>query len=61
MHPEEYLRVLRPFAASDDLRLSSVPLSLDPAAAAAAAAAHAAAAAAYFHPAYLHHPMSLPR
>lgn len=62
MHPEEYLRVLRPFAASDELRLSSVPLSLDPAAAAAAAAAHAAAAAAaYFHPAYLHHPLSLPR
>lgn len=59
IHPEEYLRVLRPFAASDDLRLSSVPLSLDPAAAAAAAAAHAAAA--YFHPAYLHHPLSLPR
>lgn len=64
MHPEEYLRVLRPFAASDDLRLSSVPLSLDPAAAAAAAAhaaAAATAAAAYFHPAYLHHPLSLPR
>lgn len=60
MHPEEYLRALRPFAASDDLRLSSVPLSLDPAAA-AAAAAHAAATAAYFHPAYLHHPLSLPR
>ncbi|XP_029697786.1 genetic suppressor element 1-like isoform X1 [Takifugu rubripes] len=60
MHPEEYLRALRPFATSDDLRLSSVPLSLDPAAA-AAAAAHAAATAAYFHPAYLHHPLSLPR
>ncbi|KAM9854688.1 genetic suppressor element 1-like [Aulostomus maculatus] len=56
--PEEYLRALRPFATSDDLRLTSVPLSLDPA---AAAAAHAAAAAAYYHPAYLHHPLSLPR
>lgn len=56
--PEEYLRALRPFATSDDLRLSSLPLSLDPA---AAAAAHAAAAAAYYHPAYLHHPLSLPR
>ncbi|KAM8862089.1 genetic suppressor element 1-like isoform 1-T1 [Synchiropus picturatus] len=54
--PEEYLRALRPFATSDDLRLTSVPLSLDP-----AAAAHAAAAAAYYHPAYLHHPLSLPR
>ncbi|XP_022057531.1 genetic suppressor element 1-like isoform X1 [Acanthochromis polyacanthus] len=54
--PEEYLRALRPFAASDDLRLTSLPLSLDP-----AAAAHAAAAAAYYHPAYLHHPLSLPR
>ncbi|TMS04993.1 Genetic suppressor element 1 [Larimichthys crocea] len=54
--PEEYLRALRPFATSDDLRLSSLPLSLDP-----AAAAHAAAAAAYYHPAYLHHPLSLPR
>ncbi|XP_074533862.1 genetic suppressor element 1-like isoform X2 [Halichoeres trimaculatus] len=53
--PEEYLRALRPFTASDDLRLSSLPLSLDP-----AAAAHAAAAA-YYHPAYLHHPLSLPR
>ncbi|XP_078478434.1 LOW QUALITY PROTEIN: genetic suppressor element 1-like [Lampetra planeri] len=56
--PEQYLRALRPFATSDDLRLTSVPLSLDPAA--AAAAAHAAAAAAYYHPAYLHHPL-LPR
>ncbi|XP_071357772.1 genetic suppressor element 1-like isoform X2 [Trachinotus anak] len=55
--PEEYLRALRPFATSDDLRLTSLPLSLDP----AAAAAHAAAAAAYYHPAYLHHPLSLPR
>lgn len=54
--PEEYLRALRPFATSDDLRLTSLPLSLDP-----AAAAHAAAAAAYYHPAYLHHPLSLPR
>ncbi|KAF0041231.1 hypothetical protein F2P81_007129 [Scophthalmus maximus] len=55
--PEEYLRALRPFATSDDLRLASLPLSLDPAAAAHAAAA----AAAYYHPAYLHHPLSLPR
>ncbi|XP_058501803.1 genetic suppressor element 1-like isoform X2 [Solea solea] len=54
--PEEYLRTLRPFATSDDLRLTSLPLSLDP-----AAAAHAAAAAAYYHPAYMHHPLSLPR
>ncbi|XP_028440374.1 genetic suppressor element 1-like isoform X1 [Perca flavescens] len=54
--PEEYLRALRPFATSEDLRLTSLPLSLDP-----AAAAHAAAAAAYYHPAYLHHPLSLPR
>ncbi|XP_017261512.1 genetic suppressor element 1 isoform X2 [Kryptolebias marmoratus] len=54
--PEEYLRALRPFATSDDLRLASLPLSLDP-----AAAAHAAAAAAYYHPAYLHHPLSLQR
>ncbi|XP_029379382.1 genetic suppressor element 1-like isoform X2 [Echeneis naucrates] len=53
--PEEYLRALRPFATSDDLRLTSLPLSLDP------AAVHAAAAAAYYHPAYLHHPLSLPR
>lgn len=53
--PEEYLRALRPFATSDDLRLTSLPLSLDP------TAAHAAAAAAYYHPAYLHHPLSLPR
>ncbi|XP_026167537.1 genetic suppressor element 1-like isoform X2 [Mastacembelus armatus] len=60
--PEEYLRALRPFTTSDDLRLTSLPLSLDPAAAAAhAAAAAAAAAAAYYHPAYLHHPLSLPR
>lgn len=66
MHPvvpsgavsEEYLRALRPFGTSDDLRLTSLPLSLDPAAAAAHAAA---AAAAYYHPAYLHHPLSLPR
>ncbi|XP_029289196.1 genetic suppressor element 1-like [Cottoperca gobio] len=54
--PEEYLRALRPFATSDDLRLASLPLTLDP-----AVAAHAAAAAAYYHPAYMHHPMSLPR
>ncbi|XP_034442949.1 genetic suppressor element 1-like isoform X2 [Hippoglossus hippoglossus] len=54
--PEEYLRALRPFATSDDLRLTSLPMTLDP-----AAAAHAAAAAAYYHPAYLHHPLSLPR
>ncbi|KAM4573187.1 genetic suppressor element 1-like isoform 1-T1 [Odontesthes bonariensis] len=53
--PEEYLRALRPFTTSDDLRLTSLPLGLDP-----AAAAHAAAAA-YYHPAYLHHPLSLPR
>ncbi|XP_034540837.1 genetic suppressor element 1-like [Notolabrus celidotus] len=53
--PEEYLRALRPFTTSDDLRLTSLPMSLDP-----AAAAHAAAAA-YYHPAYLHHPLSLPR
>ncbi|KAM3609683.1 uncharacterized protein V6R79_018466 [Siganus canaliculatus] len=56
--PEEYLRALRPFATSDDLRLTSLPLGLDPTAAAAHAAA---AAAAYYHPAYLHHPLSLPR
>ncbi|XP_041853483.1 genetic suppressor element 1-like isoform X2 [Melanotaenia boesemani] len=55
--PEEYLRALRPFPTSDDLRLTSLPLSLDP----AAAAAHAAAAAAFYHPAYLHHPLSLQR
>lgn len=55
--PEEYLRVLRPFATPDDLRLTSVPLGLDPSAAAHAAAA----AAAYYHPAFLHHPLSLPR
>ncbi|XP_054589123.2 genetic suppressor element 1 isoform X1 [Nothobranchius furzeri] len=54
--PEEYLRALRPFATSDDLRLTSLPLSLDP-----TVAAHAAAAAAYYHPAYLHHPLSLQR
>ncbi|XP_068459491.1 genetic suppressor element 1-like isoform X1 [Clinocottus analis] len=54
--PEEYLRALRPFATSDDLRLTSLPMSLDQ-----AAAAHAAAAAAYYHPAYMHHPLSLPR
>lgn len=53
--PEEYLRALRPFATSDDLRLTSLSLSLDP------AAAHAAAHAAYYHPAYLHHPLSLQR
>lgn len=53
--------MLRPFAASDELRLSSAPLGLDPAAAAAAAAHAAATAAAYFHPAYLHHPLALPR
>ncbi|KAM9754469.1 genetic suppressor element 1-like isoform 2-T2 [Menidia menidia] len=52
--PEEYLRALRPFTTADDLRLTSLPLGLDP-----AAAAHAAAAA-YYHPAYLHHPLSLP-
>ncbi|XP_034032590.1 genetic suppressor element 1-like isoform X2 [Thalassophryne amazonica] len=50
--PEEYLRGLRPFATSDDIRLTSLPLSVDP------AAAHAAA---YYHPAYLHHPLTLPR
>uniref|UniRef100_A0A3B4A4S2 Genetic suppressor element-like domain-containing protein n=1 Tax=Periophthalmus magnuspinnatus TaxID=409849 RepID=A0A3B4A4S2_9GOBI len=49
--PEEYLRALRPYATSEELRLASLPLGLDP------AAAHAAAAAAYYHPAYLHHPM----
>ncbi|XP_057692586.1 genetic suppressor element 1-like isoform X1 [Corythoichthys intestinalis] len=54
--PEEYLRALRPFATPDDMRLTSVPLGLDP----SAAAAHAAAAA-YYHPAFLHHPLSLPR
>ncbi|XP_078804995.1 genetic suppressor element 1 isoform X1 [Oryzias latipes] len=54
--PEEYLRALRPFANSEDLRLTSLSLSLDP-----AVAAHAASAAAYYHPAYLHHPLSLPR
>ncbi|XP_056273582.1 genetic suppressor element 1-like isoform X2 [Pseudoliparis swirei] len=54
--PEEYLRALRPFATSDDLRMTSLPLSLEQ-----AAAAHAAAAAAYYHPAYMHHPLSLPR
>ncbi|KAM4619517.1 genetic suppressor element 1-like [Polymixia lowei] len=53
--PEEYLRGLRPFATSDDLRLASLPLGLDP-----TAAAHAAAAA-YYHPAYLHHPLTLQR
>ncbi|XP_068579433.1 genetic suppressor element 1-like isoform X1 [Cebidichthys violaceus] len=53
--PEEYLRALRPFATSDDLRLTSLPMSLDQ------AHAHAAAAAAYYHPAYMHHPLSLPR
>ncbi|XP_047207889.1 genetic suppressor element 1-like isoform X3 [Girardinichthys multiradiatus] len=52
--PEEYLRALRPFTTADDLRLTSLPLSLDP-----AVAAHAAAAAAYYHPAYMHHPLSL--
>ncbi|XP_077424070.1 genetic suppressor element 1-like isoform X2 [Vanacampus margaritifer] len=57
--PEDYLRALRPFATLDDLRLTSVPLGLDPSAAAHAAAA--AAAAAYYHPAFLHHPISLPR
>jgi len=54
--PEEYLRALRPFATSDDLRMASLPMSLDP-----AHAAHAAAAAAYYHPAYLHHQLSLQR
>ncbi|XP_071776383.1 genetic suppressor element 1-like [Centroberyx gerrardi] len=53
--PEEYLRGIRPFAASDELRLASLPLGLDP-----ATAAHAAAAA-YYHPAYLHHPLTLQR
>ncbi|CAB1323080.1 unnamed protein product, partial [Coregonus sp. 'balchen'] len=48
--PEEYLRGLRPFATSDDLRLPSLPLGLDP-----VTAAHVTAAAAYYHPAYLHH------
>ncbi|CAB1313716.1 unnamed protein product [Coregonus sp. 'balchen'] len=47
---EEYLRGLRPFATSDDLRLRSLPLGLDP-----TTAAHVTAAAAYYHPAYLHH------
>lgn len=54
--PEEYLRALRPFSSSDDLRITSLPLSLDPTAAHAAAAA-----AAYYHPAYLHYPLSLQR
>ncbi|KAM3836127.1 genetic suppressor element 1-like, partial [Diretmus argenteus] len=54
--PEEYLRGIRAFATSDDLRLTSLPLGLDP-----ATAAHAAAAAAYYHPAYLHHPLTLQR
>ncbi|XP_051917592.1 genetic suppressor element 1-like isoform X1 [Hippocampus zosterae] len=54
--PEEYLRALRPFATPDDLRLTCVPLGLDPSAAHAAAAA-----AAYYHPAFLHHSLSLPR
>ncbi|XP_019912130.3 genetic suppressor element 1 [Esox lucius] len=48
--PEEYLRGLRPFTTSDDLRLPSLPLGLDP-----ATAAHVTAAAAFYHPAYLHH------
>uniref|UniRef100_A0A8C8MGG0 Genetic suppressor element-like domain-containing protein n=1 Tax=Oncorhynchus tshawytscha TaxID=74940 RepID=A0A8C8MGG0_ONCTS len=48
--PEEYLRGLRPFATSDDLRLPSLHLGLDP-----VTAAHVTAAAAYYHPAYLHH------
>ncbi|KAG7281886.1 hypothetical protein CRUP_031135 [Coryphaenoides rupestris] len=50
--PEEYLRGLRPFPTPEDLRLSSLPLGLDP-----TTAAHAAAA--YYHPAYLHHPLAL--
>ncbi|XP_061896970.1 genetic suppressor element 1-like isoform X2 [Entelurus aequoreus] len=55
--PEEYLRALRPFATPDDLRLTSVPLNLDP-----GLAAHAAAAAAFYHhPAFMHHRLSLPR
>ncbi|XP_056137820.1 genetic suppressor element 1-like isoform X2 [Lampris incognitus] len=53
--PEEYLRGLQRFSTSDDLRLTSLPLGLDP-----ATAAHAAAAA-YYHPAYLHHPLTLQR
>uniref|UniRef100_A0A8K9XAC8 Genetic suppressor element-like domain-containing protein n=1 Tax=Oncorhynchus mykiss TaxID=8022 RepID=A0A8K9XAC8_ONCMY len=48
--PEEYLRGLRPFATSEDLRLRSLHLGLDP-----VTAAHVTAAAAYYHPAYLHH------
>uniref|UniRef100_A0A8C4YZC3 Genetic suppressor element-like domain-containing protein n=1 Tax=Gadus morhua TaxID=8049 RepID=A0A8C4YZC3_GADMO len=52
--PEEYLRGLRPFPGPEDLRLSSLPLGLDP-----ATAAHAAAA--YYHPAYLHHPLAMHR
>ncbi|KAJ3596224.1 hypothetical protein NHX12_002633 [Muraenolepis orangiensis] len=52
--PEEYLRGLRPFPTPEDLRLSSLPLGLDP-----TTAAHAAAA--YYHPAYLHHPLALHR
>ncbi|XP_077452705.1 genetic suppressor element 1-like isoform X2 [Stigmatopora argus] len=48
--PEDYLRALRPFATPDDLRLTSAPLGLDP-----------SVAAAYYHPAFLHHPLSLPR
>ncbi|XP_070294737.1 genetic suppressor element 1-like, partial [Salvelinus sp. IW2-2015] len=48
--PEEYLRGLRPFSTSDDLRLPSLHLGLDP-----VTAAHVTAAAAYYHPAYLHH------
>ncbi|KAL4630252.1 genetic suppressor element 1-like isoform X4 [Arapaima gigas] len=52
--PEEYLRSFRPYATAEDLRMSSLPLGLDPAAAAAAAAA------AYYHPGYLPHPSFSP-
>jgi hypothetical protein len=45
---------LEPFPGPEDLRLSSLPLGLDP-----ATAAHAAAA--YYHPAYLHHPLAMHR
>ncbi|KAJ8003066.1 hypothetical protein DPEC_G00165490 [Dallia pectoralis] len=48
--PDEYLRGVRPFTTSEDLRLPSLPMGLNP-----ATAAHVTAAAAYYHPAYLHH------
>ncbi|TNN74924.1 Genetic suppressor element 1 [Liparis tanakae] len=51
--PEEYLRGFRPYATTEDaLRMSSLPLGLDP--------ATAAAAAAYYHPSYLPHPSFTP-